>query len=403
VRPNGTLAFENEDHAYDGSPETKAVPGDPLLVLRDLARHVKAAGISEIDGNVLVDTSLFPDSVEDGTGTHISPIVVNDNIIDVVVTPGARAGEPVTIAVSPATSYVSFVNHASTATAKTSATFAFADDTVKPDGSHVVTLTGSQPAGAPILYAYRVAEPKRFAELAFARALGEAGVRVVSPAADGSSPGPAAPTVSPSPAAPYSAAMLVARHVSPPVTEDTYVTLKVSQNLHAALMPYMWAVYGAHAKTDTLQSGFRAGGSALAHAGVDLDGASMQDGEGAATLFTPDFMVHYLAWAQARPWFPAFERALPIMGVDGTLVDIQRSSPARGKVFAKTGTIGESNLLRGGQWISKGLAGYLTTSHGRHLTFAFYLDHIDGPANENTGLVAGQILGSIATATYESL
>ena len=60
VQPNGTLAFENEDHAYDGSPETKAVPGDPLAVLRDLAAQVAKAGIKRIEGSVLVETSLFP-------------------------------------------------------------------------------------------------------------------------------------------------------------------------------------------------------------------------------------------------------------------------------------------------------------------------------------------------------
>src|SRR4051812_7665303 len=35
IRPDGTLAFENEDHSYAGDPSTRAVPGDPLLVIRD--------------------------------------------------------------------------------------------------------------------------------------------------------------------------------------------------------------------------------------------------------------------------------------------------------------------------------------------------------------------------------
>jgi D-alanyl-D-alanine carboxypeptidase/D-alanyl-D-alanine-endopeptidase (penicillin-binding protein 4) len=181
------------------------------------------------------------------------------------------------------------------------------------------------------------------------------------------------------------------------------VTLKVSQNLHAALMPYMWAVYGAHAHEDQLAAGFKAGGRALERAGVDLHGASMEDGEGAATLFTADWMIRYLAWAHRQPWYPALYRGLPIMGVDGTLADIQTSSPARGKVFAKTGTLGSANLLRDGQVISKGLAGYMTTSHGRHIAFALYLDHIEGPASENTASVAGEILGSLATAAYRTL
>ncbi|HZZ65723.1 MAG TPA: D-alanyl-D-alanine carboxypeptidase, partial [Candidatus Baltobacteraceae bacterium] len=45
IQPDGTLAFENEDHAYGGSPDTRAVPGDPLVVLRDFAKQVAAHGV----------------------------------------------------------------------------------------------------------------------------------------------------------------------------------------------------------------------------------------------------------------------------------------------------------------------------------------------------------------------
>src|ERR1700693_5903922 len=31
IQADGTLAFENQDHSYDGSPDTREVPGDPLL------------------------------------------------------------------------------------------------------------------------------------------------------------------------------------------------------------------------------------------------------------------------------------------------------------------------------------------------------------------------------------
>ena len=70
-------------------------------------------------------------------------------------------------------------------------------------------------------------------------------------------------------------------------------------------------------------------------------------------------MVRYLAWARAQTWYAQLLRGLPIMGVDGTLADIQRSSPARGKVFAKTGTDGSDNYLNDGGVHEKGLAGYI--------------------------------------------
>ncbi|MBV9333853.1 MAG: D-alanyl-D-alanine carboxypeptidase, partial [Candidatus Eremiobacteraeota bacterium] len=123
TQPDGTLAFENEDHAYDGSPDTKAVPGDPLAVLRELAAQVAKAGIKRIDGSVLVDASLFPDQgTESGTGVVVSPIVVNDNVVDITITPGSRPGDAASISVSPQTPYVSFVNRATTGAAKSDAT-----------------------------------------------------------------------------------------------------------------------------------------------------------------------------------------------------------------------------------------------------------------------------------------
>ena len=282
IQPDGRLAFENEDHAYDGSPETKAVPGDPLAVLRELAAQVAKAGIKSIAGHVVVDTSLFPDQGPDsGTGVTISPIVVNDNLVDVTVTPGAHPGDPVTIAVSPQTPYVNFVNHATTGLRKSDATIDMSADVRDTTGRHRVTITGSQPVGASVLYAYRVPEPAGFAQAALTVALDDAGVSVQQPAALQSNAAP--------PLASYVPANLVAEHVSPPLSEDAYITLKVSDNLHAALMPYLWAVYLAHAKSDYLKAGFALEARALSAAELDVDQAAQQDGDGGSAFFTRRF------------------------------------------------------------------------------------------------------------------
>ncbi|MGB8907418.1 MAG: D-alanyl-D-alanine carboxypeptidase/D-alanyl-D-alanine-endopeptidase [Candidatus Cybelea sp.] len=395
IQPDGTLAFENEDHAYDGSPGTKAVPGDPLAVLRDLAAQVAKAGIKRTHGRVLVDTSLFADQgPEGGTGVIVSPIVVNDNVVDVTVTPGAHPGDPVGISVSPKTDYVEFENHATTGAAKSDATIDMSADTRLWNSSHRVTITGTQPVGASVLYAYRVPEPKAFAQEAFRRALLDVGVVQDLSGTTSSLP--------PSPAS-YVPANLVATHVSPPLSEDVYVTLKVSDNLHAVLMPFMWAIYKKHATRDYLQTGFALEAQLLKSAGLDVTQAAQQDGEGSSAYFTPDFMVRYLAWARMQGWYAALFHGLPIMGVDGTLVDIQRTSPARGKVFAKTGTDDSTNYLSNGEVVEKGLAGYITTRGGHHVAFAFYVGAMNGPHDEDTGAVAGQILGAMAAATYESL
>src|SRR5437667_669656 len=53
INADDTLAFENEDHSYDGDPNTRAVPGDPLLVIRGLAQQVTDQPIKKLRGYVI--------------------------------------------------------------------------------------------------------------------------------------------------------------------------------------------------------------------------------------------------------------------------------------------------------------------------------------------------------------
>jgi PBP4 family serine-type D-alanyl-D-alanine carboxypeptidase len=397
IQPDGTLAFENDDHAYDGSPGTKAVPGDPLAVLRDLARQVAARGIHSVTGRVVVDASLFPDGgMEGGTGTDVNPMILNDNLVDVTVAPGAHVGAPASIvSISPQTPYARFVNDATTGAAHSDDTLSMSDAS-DGYGDHVVTLTGTVAStDPPTLYAYRVTNPPRFAEDAFSLALRDAGVAVADPPVD-------APFDRSAYAASYVGANLVAQHVSPPLREDVKVTLKVSDNLHAAEMPYLLGVYAAHATHDQLQAGFDVEAAFLRRAGLDLSGASQADGEGDNDYFAPAFIVAYLAWVHDQPWYPDFYRALPVLGVDGTLAGIQVHTPAYGKVHAKTGTWDWSNLLTHGTIYSKGLAGYVTTSSGRHVAFCLYVNTIAFGHDVDGEARLGELLGAIANAIYVS-
>ncbi|MGZ3561586.1 MAG: D-alanyl-D-alanine carboxypeptidase, partial [Vulcanimicrobiaceae bacterium] len=99
-----------------------------------------------------------------------------------------------------------------------------------------------------------------------------------------------------------------------------------------------------------------------------------------------------------------FHRALPILGIDGTLYDIQRNSPARGKVFAKTGTDDEQDLLNDRLLYIKALAGYTTTRNGHHIAFAFSVNRLPVRLSiypEKDGYDhAAELLGAMATAAY---
>ncbi|HUI51059.1 MAG TPA: D-alanyl-D-alanine carboxypeptidase/D-alanyl-D-alanine-endopeptidase, partial [Terriglobales bacterium] len=399
IQADSTMKFEDEDHSY-GGPDSRGVGGDPLAVIRDFAKQVAAKGIRKIKGRVLVDISVFPEGERElGTGVVISPVVVNDNIIDVIVTPGASEGAPAELKINPQTSYVRILNQATTGKTGSRTTLEYGEEKQNADGTRAATLTGSIALGAkPTMSAYPVPEPSRFAATVLMEALKEQGIsaRIAAPGE----------TVDfKKLAASYTAENVVAEHTSPPFTEEVKVTLKVSQNLHASTMPYLVGALVAHKTTGILQAGFDQEHEFLTKAGLDLSGAAQSDGAGGNAYFTPDFMTQYLLYMSKQKDYDAFYRGLPILGKDGTLVKIQTASPAAGHVHAKTGTYGTYDALNKKLMVTgKGLAGYMDTASGEHLILALYVNMVSVSLEEAEAAqkVAGEALGAIAAAAYDA-
>ena len=398
IQPGDTLGFTNEDHAYDADPSTRAVPGDPLLVIRQIAAQVAAHGVKRITGRVLIDVSMFHEGARElGTGVVMSPVVVNDNLVDLTIGPGASAGAATTVGISPATLYVRFVNRSTTAAAGTTPHITWSSDVTEPDGTHTVIIDGRFPVGTPaILYTYAVPEPSRFAQVALVQALRERGVTVAIPAAS------VQREFTSSPAA-YLPANVVAEHVSPSLAEEVKVTLKVSQNLHASSLPMI--VKAVLARDDTARTGFDLERGMLQNAGLDLSGAQQTDGAGGDARFSPSFIVHYLAYMAKQKDSAAFQRALPILGRDGTLWNIQPDSPAAGHVYAKTGTLGNYDALNRQLLVTaKGLGGYFTSPAGRRYALAIYVNNVSVPLDQGAATrVVGQALGEVVAAAYATL
>jgi N-acyl-D-amino-acid deacylase len=397
IRPDDTLGFVDQDHSYDGP----ALPGDPLVVIKQLARDIAAAGIRKIEGRVLIDTSLFPDGSREG-GTHVvmSSVMVNDNVVDLVCKPGARVGDLSILESSPQTRYVKFINQVGTSPAGSRPSFEPPAIVTQPDGIVVVTLTGSLPLGiAPQTVAFAVPSPTKFAEIVLREALIAAGMQIKSPYAPASSDFTAYARF-------YIPENQVAEHVSPPLSEEIKVTLKVSQNLHAGMGPHLLGALVGHDTRDSLNAGFKIERAFLQSAKLDLSGAAQGDGLGGdwADLFSPEFMVQYLTYWSRRPEYQILLHSLPILGKDGTLAKIQTSSPAAGHVFAKTGTYGSEDRLNDKLMLNgKGLAGYVITENGQKLVFAAYVNHLSLPSDPDAAQqVAGQALGEIAAAAYDA-
>jgi len=398
IQPDGTLGYEQMDHSY-GGPDSKGL-GDPSFVIRKLAQQVADKGIKRVKGRVLVDTSLFPEGDRElGTNVVISPMVVNDNVIDVIASPGEKEGAPVKLQISPKTAYVHFMNQATTGKPDSKEDLNYTGEKTNPDGTRTVTLTGNLPLGKPsVMSAYPVPEPSRFAAALLTEALQQRGVDIKL-ALTG------APRDFKALAKTYTPENLIAEHVSPPLKEEVKITLKVSQNLHASMSPFLLGALVAHKDKEIDQAGFDVEHEFLKKANLDLTAASQSDGAGGNAFFTPDFVVRYLTFMSSQQNFEDFHHALPVLGRDGTLSKIQVNSPAAGHVYAKTGTYDVYDALNKNLMVTgKGLAGYMETASGQHLALAIYGNMVAVPMDDPEAVqkIAGEALGEIAAAAYDA-
>ena len=390
LRDDGTYAFIDRDHSYGGPP----LATDPLATLRELARQIAARGITAVTGQVIVDASLFPEGDRElGTRVVLSPMVVNDNVIDIVVTPGARAGDSAVVEVSPRTSHLTVHAMVTTVDSGTAAGVRTREDSTSVD-HRVLVLSGRIARGAPANLRWTVPSPRRFGEITLSEVLAAAGVRALPRLGQRALDLAAMAHV-------YADSTLVAEYVSLPLAAEAVPLLKTSQNLHASNFPLILGALPASRAAG--KNGFDLARDWLAGAGLDLDGAVQGDGAGGNAYFSPRFMSRYLAYVSTRPWATAFHDALPVLGRDGTLATIQVGSPGAGQVHAKTGTFSIYDPLNRRTLVTaKGLAGYFTSKSGKRIAFAIYVNNL-AVKEGDPALVAGQALGEIASLAWEHI
>jgi len=116
--------------------------------------------------------------------------------------------------------------------------------------------------------------------------------------------------------------------------------------------------------------------------GIPADGNIQVDGSGLSrhNLITTSALVALYTYMGKQSRYSAIWRdSLPISGVDGTLRNRMKGTPAAGNVRAKTGTIDQVSAL----------TGYLTTAGGEPLIFSI--------------VVNGIPLGSLRTSTIDAI
>lgn len=389
---HGRIAFQNVDHTY-ATPTNVAdwTAPDPLAGLKDLARQI-AKRVKHVRGEVAIDDRLYEHAESTGSGPRrLTPIMINDNLLDVRVTPAAEVGRPAIIEYRPQGTMLHVDAQVDTAKAD-----------AKPElfvrwTEGGVIVRGTVPfKGATRVVGVEAGSPALWARSLFIDCLRSAGVKVnASPLWAQSITLPNLPD--------YRQMKPLAMHVSPPFRESAKLILKVSHNLQASTLPLLLA---AKHGQGTLDDGLRLQQQFLAKAGVDVETISFGGGAGGdrADYTTPAATVKLLQFMAEHRDAAAYRAALPILGVDGTLAKaVAPDSPARGKVFAKTGTYTLNNRLnRTPLMLSKALGGYAECASGRQVVFALFvnLTHLN---DKRTTATVGSELGQWCEAMVKEL
>ena len=175
-------------------------------------------------------------------------------------------------------------------------------------------------------------------------------------------------------------------YVSPPLRNILPALMKPSQNQIAEIL--LKTIGLERGGMGTADSARKIVAQQLLAWGVQPDGFLIFDGSGLSRhdLVSPETLVRVLDKIQQDTAFAVFYNALPIAGVDGTLKDRMKGTPAEGNVRAKTGSIGAA----------RSLSGYVTSADGERLIFSILANNWTTPSSAVTG-VADQIAAALAT------
>jgi D-alanyl-D-alanine carboxypeptidase/D-alanyl-D-alanine-endopeptidase (penicillin-binding protein 4) len=361
------IAFTKLDHIYANDlPEVILTPQDPLNALRELAKEVKAKGVNQIDGDVHIDDRLF--ETINLRGMVVSPIMINENFLDIIIHPAA-VNSPASISFRPMVQGYTVTNACKTVAAGRPLQIAVSAD---PSGKNIRvegTIPIDQKEAVRIL---PIEKPAVFARLALVQLLKEQGIVLNQ-------------KKSPGLPATYAKMQPLAVWTSPPLYEYAKLILKVSHNLGADLVPLLLA---AREGEKTFDKGMLALGNFVTQdAKVPADAFVFFDAAGGdGNRLTPQADVQLLdyvrSWPKAK--FQKYYNAFPILGVDGSLEDFGKNTPAVGKVYAKTGTGISFNFALGQFFLTaQVLAGYIESKSGQLYEFVVAVNNATMPTIED--------------------
>ena len=356
--------------------------GPPERTLAELADALVAKGIKKMSGDVVADDSYFPrerypngweiDDMVWEYGAAISALVVNDNTATLTLTPGHTAGDAVQAVVAPRTQDFIVDNEVTTSAANVKADLTL----TREPGAHLVVVRGTLPEkSAPRKLVLAIEEPALHAARLLKALMEQRGVEVsggVRARHEAITAEGITPTV-------------LAEHVSIPLGDSVKLVNKISQNLHTEVL--LRTALRQQGTWNSFEDVAKFAADFYAKVGIAAQDVIQTDGSGLSRhdMVTPRAMLTLLRYAQTRPWFENFFASLPVAGVDGTLEERLKNTPAAGRVHAKTGSVEHVRAL----------SGFADAAGGRRLVFSFMTNNEYGKNHETTDAMNGLCLAMI--------
>lgn len=357
------IAFTKMDHIYANNiPGAILTPQDPLKAVIELANQVKASGLKEIEGDILIDDRLFETLLK--RGMILSPMMINENLIDFVIN-SAEEGSDALVSWRPQVEGYSVKSKL-----KTVATDEPLDIQITSDDlGRAILIQGTIPSNQKnVVRTFSIKDPIHFAKAAFIQALRRVGVKVnLIKNQEKELP----------PQYSYQGLTPVAIWTSPPLTEYTKLILKVSHNIGADLIPLLLA---AQKGKTTFNAGMALFGDfVLNTVKISPDEFVFIDGAGGdENRVTPKAEIALLSYMKSLPLdrFKKYYDGLPILGVDGSLEDFAKNSSAVGKARAKPGTGIALNLATNRYFLNtQALGGYVEGKNGQLMEYLIVVNN----------------------------
>lgn len=344
--------------------------GDYFKRLDELADRIAGAGVKRIEGDLIGDDSYFRgnaipygwewDDLQWYYGAEVSALSFNDNSIVLRVAPGST-GSPCAAQIEPANTVFRIINTCQTGGSKSTLQI------VKRLDQNIIEISGTMPSGdSGFRGSLAVSHPAGlFAELLRQR-LEQKGIVITGQTRTNlENRSPSTANGSPEP-------VEIARLESVPLSIIAQKTLKPSQNLYTEMILRALGEEAGdktNAEATSVDKGIAVVRKFLQEIGAPADGIVQWDGSGLSrhNLVTPEAVVAvYSHMAKSRYWI-AWNAALTVGGVDGTLRNRFRGTVAQANVRGKTGTIDQVSSL----------SGYVNSAAGERFVFSIIVNGVN--------------------------